>query len=121
MGLGVHATKDLSGSLRLGPNALPTETISYDVDPSHARAFYESASRMLPFLRLEDLSPDTAGIRPKIRKPGGPERDFIIAHEAGRGLPGMINLIGIESPGLTSCLSIGRYVADMAREDGLLP
>jgi L-2-hydroxyglutarate oxidase LhgO len=121
LGLGVHATKDLSGSLRLGPNAFPAESRSYDVDPSHAGAFLESARRMLPFLEPADLSPDMAGIRPKIQRPGEPAKDFVIRHETEQGLAGMINLIGIESPGLTSCLSLGRYVADMVREAGLVP
>lgn len=120
MGLGVHATKDLSGSLRLGPNALPAKSRSYEVDPSHAQAFFESARRMLPFLEPADLAPDMAGIRPKIQRLGEPAKDFVIRHEAGQGLAGMINLIGIESPGLTSCLSLGRYVADMVREAGLV-
>lgn len=119
MGLGVHATKDLSGSLRLGPNALPAKSRSYEVDPSHAQAFFESARQMLPFLELADLAPDMAGIRPKIQRPGEPVKDFVVRHEAGQGLAGMINLIGIESPGLTSCLSLGRYVADMVRKSGL--
>lgn len=119
-GLGIHATKDLSGSLRLGPNAFPVEVVSYDVDPSHAAEFYERAIEMLPFLEPDDLVPDMAGIRPKIQKPGEPVKDFIIRHEADRGLTGMFSLIGIESPGLTSCLSIGKYVADMVRSEGLV-
>lgn len=119
-GLGVHATKDLSGSLRLGPNAFPVDTLDYDVDPSHAEAFYQSARRLLPFLEPSDLSPDMAGIRPKIQKPGDPVKDFVITHEEGRGLDGMITLAGIESPGLTSCLAIGAYVKDLLKEAGLI-
>ena len=57
-----------------------------------------------------------AGIRPKLQAPGGPSRDFVIAHESGRSLPGVINLMGIESPGLTACLSIARMVADMLED-----
>jgi L-2-hydroxyglutarate oxidase LhgO len=119
-GLGIHATKDLSGALRLGPNAFPVETISYEVDSSHAEAFYENARHMLPFLEPEDLYSDMAGIRPKIQKPGETQKDFIISHEDARGLAGMINLVGIESPGLTSCLAIGKYVANMIKEAGLI-
>ncbi len=119
-GLGIHATKDLSGSLRLGPNAFPVETLSYDVDPSHSKSFYENARHMLPFLEPEDLYSDMAGIRPKIQQPGESQKDFIISHEHGRGLSGMINLVGIESPGLTSCLAIGRHVANMIKEAGLI-
>lgn len=119
-GLGIHATKDLSGALRLGPNAFPVKMLSYDVDPSHSKEFYEKARHMLPFLEPEDLYPDMAGIRPKIQKPGESQKDFIISHENIRGLSGMINLIGIESPGLTSCLAIGKYVANMVKESGLI-
>jgi L-2-hydroxyglutarate oxidase LhgO len=119
-GLGIHATKDLSGSLRLGPNTLPVESLDYDVDPSHAQAFFESARRLLPFLEPEDLSPDMAGIRPKIQKPGEGVKDFVISHETGIGLEGLVTLAGIESPGLTSCLAIGEYVEKLLKEAGLM-
>lgn len=68
------------------------------------------------FIREEDLSPDTAGIRPKLSREGEPSRDFVIRHEADRGLPGLINLVGIESPGLTAALAIGALVGRMVRE-----
>ncbi len=119
-GLGIHATKDLSGSLRLGPNAFSVDTLSYDVDPLHGRLFFESTRRLLPFLEEDDLFPDMAGIRPKIQRPGEPVKDFIIQHEDKRGLSGMINLIGIESPGLTSCLALAGYVKALLKETGLL-
>lgn len=118
-GLGIHATKDLAGSLRLGPNAFPAQSLSCDVDPLHAPAFFESALHLLPFLKLEDLTPDTAGIRPKLQTPGGRQRDFVISHESERGLYGMINLVGIESPGLTSCLAIARHVSRIIEQAGL--
>jgi L-2-hydroxyglutarate oxidase LhgO len=110
-GLGIHVVRRLDGSISLGPNAEYVDAIDYTVDPAHAESFFESARRYLPFIELKDLQPDMAGIRPKLQTPGGPPRDFVIAHEAGRGLPGVINLIGIESPGLTACLSIARMVA----------
>jgi L-2-hydroxyglutarate oxidase LhgO len=119
-GLGIHATKDLAGSLRLGPNTLPVDELNYDVDPTHAEAFLESARLLLPFLEPDDVYPDTAGIRPKIQKPGDPVKDFVISHEDRLGLAGMITLAGIESPGLTSCLAIGSYVEGMLKEAGLL-
>jgi L-2-hydroxyglutarate oxidase LhgO len=111
-GLGVHATLDLSGGLKLGPNAiyLDHKNIDYSVNIHHKRDFYVSASKFLPFLREEDLHPDQAGIRPKLQLPGDVVRDFIITEESSNGYPGFINLIGIESPGLTSCLAIGKYV-----------
>ena len=119
-GLGIHATKDLSGSLRLGPNAFYVDRIDFDVDPGHAKSFFESTHDLLPFLREEDLMPDMAGIRPKLQKPGGEFRDFVISHEADRGLTGLVTLLGIESPGLTSCLAIGDRVERMLEEAALL-
>jgi len=118
-GLGIHATKDLSGSLRLGPNTIYVDSRDYDVDPEHAEAFFENTRNLLPFLEKTDLMPDMAGIRPKLQGPGEAFRDFIISHEHARGLEGMINLIGIESPGLTSCLAIAEKVRGLLRQDGL--
>lgn len=111
-GLGVHATIDLNGGMKLGPNAIYLEgnSIDYSVNRQHQRQFYESAASFLPFIEYEDLHPDQAGIRPKLQKPGDDFRDFIICHEKQRGMPGLINLIGIESPGLTASLAIAGYV-----------
>lgn len=111
-GLGIHLTKTLDGRLRLGPNTIYTDNPEdYTINPENAAAFYQSAKPFLPFLAAEDLEPEMAGIRPKLSGPGDPFRDFIIREESGKGLPGLVNLIGIESPGLTSCLSIARLVA----------
>jgi len=118
-GLGIHLTKDLTGSVRLGPDARYVKKIDYDVDPAHAAEFLESTRRLLPFLDEEDIIPDMAGIRPKIQPQGGDVRDFVICHEENRGLFGLINLIGIESPGLTSCLAIGEKVKSMMKDAGL--
>jgi len=112
-GLGIHVVRRLDGSVSLGPSADYVEEIDYTVDPGRTKEFFESARRYLPFITVSDLQPDMAGIRPKLQKPGGPMRDFVIADETGRGLPGVINLMGIESPGLTACLSIARMVAAM--------
>ncbi|HPP79731.1 MAG TPA: NAD(P)/FAD-dependent oxidoreductase [Deltaproteobacteria bacterium] len=120
VGLGIHATKDLSGALRLGPDASYVDTIDYDVDSGAAGVFLDRARTILPFLEEGDLHPDTAGIRPKLQAEGGPFSDFEIRHEADRGLPGMITLAGIESPGLTSCLSIAELVKGMVEDSGLL-
>ena len=119
-GLGIHITKDLSGSVRLGPDARYVDKINYDVDPAHAKDFLDSARRLLPMLDEEDLMPDMAGIRPKIQPPDGAVRDFVIRHEADRGLTGLINLIGIESPGLTSCLAIGEMVKGLMEDSDLI-
>ncbi|MBU2102029.1 MAG: NAD(P)/FAD-dependent oxidoreductase [Candidatus Omnitrophica bacterium] len=116
-GLGVHVTKDLAGGMRLGPDMLYIDrsNFNYDVEPGLRTKFFESAVRFLPFLEEHDLTPDTAGIRPKLQGENENFRDFIIAEESARGLPGLINLIGIESPGLTCAPAIARYVADLAR------
>jgi len=119
-GLGIHVTKSLDGRIRLGPNAFYVDKPDYDVDKRHAESFFNSAREFLPFLELNDLEADMSGIRPKIQGPGDPVKDFVIRHEADRGLPGFINLIGIESPGLTSSLSIAKMVADMIERDDIV-
>lgn len=119
-GLGIHATKDLSGGLKLGPNAFYIDTIDYQVDPVHRKVFFENVHGLLPFLEEDDLESDMAGIRPKLHAPGEPARDFIITHEDRRDLSGLINLIGIESPGLTACLGISETVTTMLKEAGLI-
>jgi L-2-hydroxyglutarate oxidase LhgO len=111
-GLGVHLTVDRQGRQRLGPSAFPVSSLDYSVDPAHRGAFHAEASRYLEGLRLEDLAPGTAGIRPKL-SPDGSWRDFVIAEEGPRGLPGWVNLVGIESPGLTASPAIADFVADL--------
>ncbi|MEQ8180768.1 MAG: NAD(P)/FAD-dependent oxidoreductase [Smithellaceae bacterium] len=107
VGLGVHLTIDLSGRLKLGPDAtyIP-RTGNYAVAAAKASLFYQSAGRFLPFLKAENVSPDISGIRPKLQGPGDSFRDFVIKED----LPGFINLVGIESPGLTSSPAIARHV-----------
>ncbi len=114
-GLGVHVTLDLEGRMRLGPNTQYVDSIDYAVDSRHKDSFYKSAIKMLPFIDYEDLDPEMAGIRPKLQGPGEDVRDFVIRDESDKGLPGFINLIGIESPGLTSSPAIGRYVAGIVK------
>ncbi|MDP4160780.1 MAG: NAD(P)/FAD-dependent oxidoreductase [Bacillota bacterium] len=109
-GLGIHATKSMDGRLRFGPNAIYTETINYDVNEDHAQEFYNAVNTYMPFLNYTDFLPDMAGIRPKIQAPGDSFRDFIVCHEVERGFEGLINLIGIESPGLTSSLTLAKMV-----------
>jgi L-2-hydroxyglutarate oxidase LhgO len=116
-GLGIHVVRRLDGSVSLGPSADYVEEIDYTVDPARAREFFESARRYLPFITVSDLQPDMAGIRPKLQEPGGPLRDFVIADETVRGLPGVINLMGIESPGLTACLRIAHMVAGLLGDE----
>lgn len=118
-GSGIPMIKDLKGRLRLGPDAHYASATAADhgVQASNRIQFLKSVQRYLPFLELSDLQPDLAGIRPRLLVPcGSPPRDFVICHEKERGLPGFINLIGIESPGITCCLSLATYVSDMLAE-----
>jgi len=111
-GIGIHVTIDMAGGVKLGPDVKYLESNIYDykLTASKQEAFFRSARKFLPFLEFDDISPEMAGIRPKIQKPGEPLRDFYIKEESRRGYPGFINLIGIESPGLTSSLAIAEYV-----------
>lgn len=111
--LGVHAVLGLDGRLRFGPDAeyLEGRACRYDVDERKRAAFGRAVRRLVPAIADEDLTPDTAGIRSKLQRAGEPMRDFVIADEAARGLTGLVNLVGMESPGLTSCLAIADEVA----------
>jgi L-2-hydroxyglutarate oxidase LhgO len=112
-GHGIHWRQTLDGRVLLGPSAHYVEAIDYSVDETYKQYFYDSARRFLPFIGLEDLAPESAGIRPKLQGAGEDFRDFVIAHEEKAGFPGLINLIGIESPGLTAALAIARYAGKM--------
>ena len=114
-GLGVHVTLDLGGRYRLGPDVEWVERLDYTVDPGKAEAFAAAARRYLPEIRASDLSPDFAGIRPKLQAPGGEFRDFAIEEGSQRGAPGLVSLLGIESPGLTAAGAIARRVAAKIR------
>lgn len=107
VGLGVHLTLDLNGRMKLGPDACYIDRKEdYRVEENKRDRFYESAVRFLPFIRKEDITPDMSGIRPKLQAGGQGFRDFVISED----LPGFINLVGIESPGLTAAPAIARYV-----------
>jgi len=108
--LGAHAVLSLDDRLKIGPSAVYVGEISYEVDATHQDEFFDKAKRFLPFLELRDLAPDMAGIRPKLYQRGETFRDFVIKEESDRGLSGLVNLVGIESPGLTSCLAIAETV-----------
>jgi L-2-hydroxyglutarate oxidase LhgO len=112
--LGVHAVLGLDGRLRFGPDAeYVARDADYGVDQAKAAAFAEAARRLVPAIEESDLSPDISGLRPKLQGPGEGFRDFVIAEESARGLPGLVNLLGMDSPGLTSALAIARYVDDL--------
>jgi len=111
-GIGIHVTIDMGGGVKLGPDVtyLESNILDYKVDITKREAFWKSARKFLPFLEVDDLVPEMAGIRPKTQKPGDPIRDFYIMDESEKGYSGFINLVGMESPGLTSCLAIADYV-----------
>lgn len=111
-GLGVHLTLDLAGQARFGPDVEWIEEEDYTVDPARAIRFAEGIRRWWPALDPSRLQPAYAGIRPKLSGPDGGFFDFRIDGPETHGVPGLVNLFGIESPGLTSCLAIGRLVRD---------
>jgi L-2-hydroxyglutarate oxidase LhgO len=115
--LGIHSVPDLTGRLKFGPNAYYVDEINYKVE-SELEPFWRDIVRYFPKVRREDLHPDMSGIRAKLQAPGDPVRDFVIRHEEDKGYPGFINLIGIESPGLSSSPAIAKMVGEMV--DGYL-
>lgn len=110
-GLGVHVTLDLQGRARFGPDVEWVTELDYAVDPARGRRFYAAVRRYWPALPDGALLPGYAGIRPKLGPAGSPPDDFVIQGPAAHGVPGLVNLYGIESPGLTSCLAIADEVA----------
>ena len=111
-GLGTHVTLDLAGRMRFGPDVEWVEREAYDVDPARAASFYDAIRRYFPKLPDDSLVPDYAGIRPKLSGPGEAVVDFRIDGPEQHGLEGLVQLFGIESPGLTSALSIAGQVGD---------
>jgi len=110
-GLGVHVTLDLAGRMRFGPDVEWIDKEYYEVDPKRADIFYDRIRTYWPGLRDGTLSADYAGIRPKLTGQGEVQADFLIDAPAQHGLPGLVQMFGIESPGLTSSLSLGEEVA----------
>jgi L-2-hydroxyglutarate oxidase LhgO len=113
-GLGVHLTFDLAGQVRFGPDVEWVERLDYRVDPARGERFYAAVRRYWPALRDGALQPGYAGIRPKLAPPGAPAQDFVIQGPATHRIAGLINLFGIESPGLTACLALADAVRDLA-------
>ncbi len=114
-GLGVHYKKDRSGRGVFGPDLEWVEAESYHVPMDKRAAFAAAARKILPGLRDEDLAPDYAGVRPKLHAKGEPQPDFNIDGPGEHGLEGLVCLFGIESPGLTSSMLLGKVAADLAR------
>jgi L-2-hydroxyglutarate oxidase LhgO len=110
-GLGTHVTLDLAGRMRFGPDVEWITEENYAVDPGRAQSFYARIRTYWPGLPDGTLAPDYAGIRPKLTGPGEPAADFMIEGPAQHGLPRLVQLFGIESPGLTSSLSLAEDVA----------
>jgi L-2-hydroxyglutarate oxidase LhgO len=110
-GLGVHLTIDLGGQARFGPDVEWIDRIEYTVDPSRADSFYDAVRRYWPGLKDGALQPGYAGVRPKIVPRGAPGQDFVVQGPRVHGVPALVNLFGIESPGLTSAMAIADHVA----------
>ncbi|GLQ07714.1 NAD(P)/FAD-dependent oxidoreductase [Sneathiella chinensis] len=111
--LGIHVTLDLAGQIRFGPDQQWVDDLQYDVDPARADDFYDAIRKYYPDLKDGSLIPAYSGIRPKIQGPNDPAMDFAIYGMDQHGVPGLINLFGMESPGLTSSLAIADHVADL--------
>ena len=114
-GLGVHLALDLAGRARFGPDVEWIEAMDYAVDPARGERFYDAIRKYWPDLPDGALAPGYAGIRPKLGPKGSPPADFVIQGPAGHGVPGLINLFGIESPGLTASLAIAEHVAGLVQ------
>ncbi|TPK70467.1 NAD(P)/FAD-dependent oxidoreductase [Mesorhizobium sp. B2-4-18] len=112
-GLGVHLTLDLAGNARFGPDVEWIDGVDYTVDPGRSAVFYEAIRRYWPDLANGALQPAYAGIRPKLSGPGQPAADFVIQGPADHGAGRIVNLFGIESPGLTASLAIADHVAEL--------
>ena len=110
-GLGIHVTLDLGGRYRLGPDVEWVDAPRYTVAPEKAEYFAEAVSSYLPEIRGEHLAPEFAGVRPKLQRRGDPFRDFWLAEASELGAPHLVNLMGIESPGLTAAGALARRVA----------
>jgi L-2-hydroxyglutarate oxidase LhgO len=113
-GLGVHLTLDMAGQARFGPDVEWVDGIDYAVDPARAERFYPAIRRYWPGLPDGALMPSYSGMRPKIVPPAVAVQDFLIQGPRDHGVDGLINLFGIESPGLTSSLAIADYVGELA-------
>lgn len=111
--LGVHVTLDMGGQVRFGPDIEWIDSVDYAFDDSRRQRFIDAVARYYPAVLNKEVNPSYTGIRPKISGPQDPSADFLIQTEQEHGVPGLINLLGMESPGLTSCLSIADFVAKL--------
>jgi L-2-hydroxyglutarate oxidase LhgO len=114
-GLGVHLTIDLGGQARFGPDVQWIDQIDYTVDPARADSFYAAVRTYWPALKDGSLQPGYSGIRPKTVPRGAPGQDFVVQGPQSHGVAGLINLFGIESPGLTASLAIADHVLEVSK------
>jgi len=114
--LGVHVTLDLGGQARFGPDVCWVDGVDYTFDNTREALFYEAIRRYFPGLKDGALQPGYTGIRPKISGPKEPAADFLIQGPRDHGVPGLVNLFGIESPGLTASLAIGEHVRALLKD-----
>jgi L-2-hydroxyglutarate oxidase LhgO len=115
-GLGIHATLDLAGQVRFGPDVEYVKEVDYRVSVEREAGYYESIRRYYPGLRDGGLSPAYAGIRPKLQPADGKVEDFVIQGAETHGIEGLVQLFGIESPGLTAALAIADEVGGLLRD-----
>jgi len=116
VGLGVHLTLDFSGRARFGPNTEPVNSLNYSVDETLKQSFVNEIRKYWPSVCSSKLFPDYSGIRPKVKNGDSISNDFIIETECTHGLPGLVNLLNIESPGVTSCLAIAEDVLSWIKD-----
>ena len=112
-GFSIHATIDLGGQLKFGPDAEEVDVLDYTVDPRRGDSFYAAIRTYWPNLPGGSLQPGYAGVRPKLQAPGGSFKDFVIEGPQQHGVAGLVQLFGIESPGLTACLAIADHVGTL--------
>lgn len=112
-GLGIHATIDLGGQVKFGPNTQYCDQLDYSMNESNKSEFERAIKRYFPALDPRKLNPAFSGIRPKLQGPEDDFKDFVIQTKAEHNVPGLIQLFGLESPGLTSSLAIGETVAQL--------
>jgi L-2-hydroxyglutarate oxidase LhgO len=115
--LGVHVTIDMGGQVKFGPDVTWVDGVDYSFDPSREPLFYAAIRKYYPGLRDGQLQPGYTGIRPKVSGPKEPAGDFIVSGPQAHGAPGLVNLFGIESPGLTASLAIARHVRTLLPRD----
>jgi L-2-hydroxyglutarate oxidase LhgO len=116
-GLGIHASLDMGGGLKFGPDTQYIKELKYDVSEKLKNKFYVAIQKYFPNVEYKKLQPDYSGIRPKLQGEGEGFRDFFIQSKQQHDINGLVNLFGIDSPGLTSSLAIANYVAKVMLDD----